>query len=341
MEGFEEYSNASEFLHKWTAQGSFGLTTTGPRTGLRCLSAPNTTWISQSFPDDSHATMIVGAAFYTMNQEVDQTLFQFRGDNTATTHVSIVKDNQGKIRVTRGGRTGTTLGVTTEKYIRLNVWEYIEAKVVLHDSAGSVHVRVNGFEVLAITDVDTKNGGTSTELDSIYIGQIERSTNADDQRIDDIYICNGAGEIHNDFLGPCKVYTLKPDGNGTYSEFTGSDSDSTDNYLLVDDLPLTTGSDYVEASTDDSIDTYTFEDVPTDGEVIGIELRAAALKTGTGAKSFAFVTRINDTDYTSDDIPLGESVALYSQLMTENPDTSATWEAAEINAAEFGVKARP
>jgi hypothetical protein len=66
----------------------------------------------------------------------------------------------------------------------------------------------------------------------------------------------------------CRFKVIKPDGgSGTY-EWTGSDSDETDNHLLVDEgVPNT--SDYVLAGNVGDEDTYTLEDSAGDDEDIG------------------------------------------------------------------------
>lgn len=82
-----------------------------------------------------------------------------------------------------------------------------------------------------------------------------------DYIVDDCAINDTSGSFQTSWPGEEEVIALRPNGNGDNSAFTGSDGNSTDNYLLVDDTPPDT-ADYVESNTSGQIDDYEFEATP-------------------------------------------------------------------------------
>ena len=61
-------------------------------------------------------------------------------------------------QIAAGAGYSTILGQTTDPALSTDNWHYIEVKVVVHDTAGSYEIRVDGVTVLSDTDVDTRGG---------------------------------------------------------------------------------------------------------------------------------------------------------------------------------------
>ena len=122
-------------------------------------------------------------------------------------------------------------------FVPSNNWYYLEISVTIDDAIGEVHVRLNGSTTDEVSYTgDTKNAGTATDIDAVRF--------AFSGRIADVYVLNSLGSMNNNFLGDVAVRTLIPDGNGTSSQLTGSDGNTTDNYLLVDEHNYSS-ADYV------------------------------------------------------------------------------------------------
>ena len=160
-------------------------------------------------------------------------------------------------------------------------------------------------------------------------------------KVDDLYVCNGAGTSNNDFLGDVAVYNLLPNGNGFYSQFVGSDADSTDNYLLVDEAGNPVTTDYAGSPTDGNKDTYTFQDLPvSSGTVLGTQVGMYAAKSDTLAKSIRSVARLSGVDATGTDHTLQTSYDIHDDIYETKPGGGA-WTIADVNNTEFGAEARP
>ena len=99
---------------------------------------------------------------------------------------------------------------------------------------------------------------------------------------DDVYLMAGTGD---EFLGDCTVATLLPTGNGFVNQFVGSDGNSTDNYLLVDEQPPSS-TDYVGSATTGQQDLYTLTNLTGSGTVLAVAptiyaVRARAYRLGS------------------------------------------------------------
>jgi hypothetical protein len=326
---------------KWTTlSGPFGVgpNVTYARTGPKsCFVGDWANVYRQLSVGEKHATMIAGAAFrFVSNYNVF--CYRFRGDNAATDHVNVKHTTDQRLQIYRGG---TLLDQTAPNLVAFNVWHYIETKTALADAGGRIVVRLNGLTVLDFTG-DTKNGGTDTSIDSIYIGEGTGNTSGQGFYFDDYYMLNGAGAVNNDLLGDCCVYALFPNGNGNYSQWVGSDGNSTDNYLLVDENPDPNTSDYVENSTAGNKDSYPMSDLP--GTVTGVQgviARAYASKSDAGAQVMRQFARVSGTDYAGADFaPSQGSYNTFSEIWELNPATSALWTPAQLNGAEFGIEGR-
>lgn len=285
---------------------------------------------------ERHATVIAGFGI-RLNALTNTNIFYFTG--VSANHAYLRRTSTGGLTAHKGD--GTLLASSATGILAAGTWYFIEAKIVVDDTTGSFIVKLNGQTVINFTG-DTRNGQTDALIYQISYEFTGGSSNTEVFWIDDIYFLNGAGSVNNNFIGDCKVLTLYPNGNGNYSQGVGSDGNSVDNYLLVDEPGTPNTSDYVAFANTGDKDTYTFEDLPA-GTVYGIAQRAYASKSDAGSRTMRNIQRIAGTDYASA-VDQGLSVTpTYlgkSDLMQVSPATAVLWTVAEINAAEFGVEAR-
>jgi hypothetical protein len=144
--------------------------------------------------------------------------------------------------------------------------------------------------------------------------------------------------VNTDFLGDVRVQALLPTGNGNSSQLVGSDGNSTDNYLLVDEVPPNEDTDYVESATVNDKDTYVFGNLtPTTGTVFGVQIVAEARKTDAGVRSFKSVARLSATEADGPDTTLSTTYAFYMDKRDTKPG-GGSWTITNVNDAEFGVK---
>lgn len=342
MDGFDYYNNPAQ---KYPGVSGPFMQTPGRNGVQNCSLNDNQILAAQLLPAQEHATMIIGLALYKQDPS-PYFDFWFQSDAGATTHAHVRILSDGSVTVYRGD-AGTLLGsapagTIPEAQITNGSWCYIEVKAVLHDTTGSIEVRRNGSAtpIINLTGIDTKNGGTKTVFDRWALHAKNGVW-----RIDDFYVCNGAGSANNNFLGDVAVRTLFPTADGTNRNMTGVGTvagTGTGTWQNVDETGAGNTTDYNYSATNDVYDTYGVTDLPsTTGQIAGVQVQVLAAKSDLGAKSVAPMIRSGGTDYTGTDVPLGQSYTYARQLYEQNPNTSAAWTPSGVNAAEFGAKVRP
>ena len=251
---------------------------------------------------------------------------------SSTVHLALIFDASGFLVVKRGS---TVLATATSHAFLLNTWYYIEVKVVVHDTTGSVAVRVDGVPVTfnaSLTGIDTRNAGTAGIVDRVRF-----AGSAAYYFYDDLYICDDAGSVNNDFLGICKIERLLPStGNGDHVDFTCSTG--TDHGALVDENPPTDDTDYVSSDTAGHQDCYHYPSLALTGSILGVQTNLYARKTDAGARTVAAIVRSGGTTYPGAALAPLTTYRYLTEVQAVNPATGLAWTAAEIAGLQVGMK---
>lgn len=355
FEGFDSSGNRTALDPNYdfstgTGTGEAGLFTPGRLSGRAAFNESTTT--AQEYMSlpvgglSSEDDWIVGMAF-----KVNGTEFSQHGGSDFRPAIISFHDSDGdeQFRIyarsgtlnARVGQSGTLFG-TADLSINAKVWYFLEVKVNFHASTGSIVARIHEQEVLNLTNINTAST-TSGQTRPYEI----RFANENGARleIDDIYICDDVdatgtqGAAYNDFLGDNIVVRLTPNANGTTNDFTGSDADSTDNYLLVDDDPPDGDTTYVQSATVGQKDLYGFEALSlTPAQIEAVVLKSYAKKTDGGSRTFVHVARSSASETDSDAIAPSTDYQFHQSIFTLDPNTSARWLKAGVDAMEGGVK---
>ena len=160
----------------------------------------------------------------------------------------------------------------------------------------------------------------------------------DSNNVDDVYVCDRLGSEFNDYLGEVQVEGLFPNGNGTYSQFVGSDGNSVDNYLLVDEAPAVE-TDLVSSDVVGAKDTYQFANLlVAAGQILAVSPTAAISKTNAGESKMKIVERLaNGTERKSVSF-VATNLTQFNEIPKTRDPEGAVWTVASVNAAEFGVE---
>jgi len=310
-----------------------------PRTGRACLKTGGTTTTYISIPTRSEVNEIYIGFAFRMSALPSLSNYLWLTFYAEGAGCGLTIQTDGKIGWKTGGTVIDDSGVNV---LAVDTWYYIEVKVVKSNStsADDCIVKVDGDEWINLSP-----GSDTSYLSYPLITKsvLFSGYSACLRYYDDIYICDSVGAAPcNTFLGDSKVATLYPDGNGNVNNFTGSDADSTDNYLHVDDGSGPDGdTSYVESATVDHIDLYSFTALAeASGAIFGVEVVSTIKLDQPGASRVAsHVTRIDGTNYVNSNL-IGSDIdyATYGSLWALNPDDSAAWEDADIANAEFGIK---
>lgn len=239
-------------------------------------------------------------------------------------------------------RDTTVLGTPSVATLPFGVATYVEWKATIHNSTGTVEVRLNGAPVLVLTSQDTQATATA-QWTNIALGQAENIANSvtagSSKNIDydDVYVLDGSGAAPwNTFLGDCRVDAFLPSAAGASAQWTPS---AGANYQCVDDNPPNDDTDSTTSSTTGHTDSFTYPDAPVAGAVIyGVQHCLNLKKLDAGTCTVAPVVRHSGTVYPGAVVSPGTSYAYGLLAQQVNPGTGAAWVEADFNAAEFGYQ---
>ncbi len=325
----------------WQFGGDTTTRTAGTgQSGLASLRSSGGTTAYMGYGFSTLTELIVGFC-YKHSSILDKAFFGLQsssGDFAGNTELRFEASGAGEIVVKRANAT-VEIGRSGVGVLQSSIENYLEIRVLASTTVGEVEVRINGdpTPVLNLSGVNT--GAASFQLMELY-GSPSGTRDFSAWTFIEV-----DATPPNDFLGHIRFGVSDPNGNGNSSQMVGSDGNSTDNYLLVDDGTggsITNDSDttYVQSSTVGNKDTYAHEDLPTTAlSIIAVCPRFTARKTDAGTRSMKIVTRRGGTDYDgATEQFLGTSYGHFKEALLVDPNTSAAWTEANYNAAEFGQK---
>lgn len=252
---------------------------------------------------------------------------------SGTSHLTFYGNATNGISVYRADNSGTLLGTTTANLIPQNVWSWVQVKVVISDTIGSVEIRdASGNVALLLTGIDTRNGLTGV-IDAIKLG----STNITAQYgYDDLHVWDTTGTICNTWTSETRIDVLLPNAAGAVTQFTPSTGA---NWDCVNENSVSV-TDYVSNAVAGNQDLYNFTDLPhVPLSIYGTVLSAVATKDDAGVRAVQTLCRSGTTTVNGPSLALNLGTwQRTSRVIEADPNTSAAWTVAGLNAAQFGVQ---
>lgn len=285
------------------------------------------------------AKIIMGYAYFNGNITAGQQPVSFYGDSNSIQHLTLTLNPTTQLwELRRGAATGTLLATGTHVQ-ESAVWRNHQVSATVDDTTGTFVFKIDGVNDISFTG-DTRNGGVSTNIDSInFMGGNSNSS----VRADDLWICNGVdatatqGRPNNDFLGDLKVNPHIPNAAGDLTQWTPSVGA---NYTTVDEVPANT-TDYVSSNVAGNKDLYNLTDLPAGANTVyGVQVLVNAQKTDAGARGLKTVVKENSVvTVEATDHPLSVTYTQYQgPLLAVKPSNSAVWAPTDVNAMQAGVE---
>jgi hypothetical protein len=339
-DSFDHYSNAY-IQSKWTSVFNFGTANQGlqlnnvqQRTGPQCGAFTG----NGAFKTIKNATTWIFGGAFNWQQYGGGVSFVHIG----TPQVALSIQNDGTLVVVSGPHgfdPGTVLGTTDPSTaITLGRYYYIEFKSTIHQSAGTVVVRINGQEVLNLAGVNTSPNG-----DNIAdVVQVTGPGGGSFVFVDDLYVCDDSGTANTDFLGDVKIGVIVARAAGDFTQWTPSSGSV--NFALVNEIPPDGDASYVSAvanvSPPDPEDTYFFQTVDPTITVLAIQTNIIARKDDEGNRALSLITRFGGVDSVAD--PTGRFANFtyidYLNQFDVNPLTTLQWTPTSLNLAQWGYR---
>ena len=327
FDGFDHYTS-SQLTRRYDVGSGNMSSTTRYNTGQSFNMSSGSHSLTKIFASSSQAYNICYAFQITSN---GGSPFIMELRNGTSTHFFMQITNLRFELLNSGfGRLGIT-----NKSVKINVWYFLELYIVIENTLSSGHCQlmVNGEQWLNVTSGDTQNGATASADRFVMEGGSQGTL------YDDLAIYQSAVSSTPTFYGDQRVQTLYPNGNGNYSQFNGSDGNSVNNYLLVDEAQANDDTDYVEIDVSGNKDSYTYDNLlSTPNSVSALQINCVQKKGDAGARTGRLFHRISGTDYESSDFIPTTSYGNAAYLTTVSPATSSAWAASEVNGMEAGIK---
>jgi hypothetical protein len=333
-DSFDHY-NTAQIPRKWsgvigaptiqsgTARTGSAMKTTGGSVGAYKALTAQSTWIV-GFASNLEATA-TGA------------LLTLYDTSNAAPQVTLKAESSGLLTVRRGSDSGTVLGTTSSAH-PIGAWCYVELKVLISGTVGTVDVQINGVNVLSLTGQNTKSTAAAT-ADTIIVNSAVPTANGSgytqNREIDDLYVCDGTGAANNTFLGDVTVQCVFPTGAGATTGWAHTGAAT--NWQAVSETPADDDTSYVSTSSVGAVDSYAHGAVGA-GTVFGVQLCLEARKTDTGARVIQPLVRSGGADSPGSMVPLSTSYQIYTDIRETDPNTGLAWTTSGINAAEIGEK---
>jgi len=253
-------------------------------------------------------------------------------------------NTDGTISVLRDpGTTSCVVLGTTTNALQAGVFAYVELKVTVHDSTGTVDVRINGAAGLSLTGQNTRGTGASNAWTNLRVGYMamDPPTTVNTLDIDDLVAMDGSGARNNAFLGDVTIGCLHPDADGNSHAWVLSTGtpDNNEDYLCVDEALVNDDTDYISTATVNAKSTFSMQDVAAGANVKAVQIVTAQRKAAEGPGLIKHVVRSNSTDYDLTEQGIGgTSYAFLRSVVEVDPATSAAWTESGFNSVEIGIK---
>lgn len=293
----------------------------------------NNSWVGWWFTS-GWQEFVFGFAYYNPNTTFTNNNRICNCQDGATTQVDIRTDGSGHLFATRNG---TTIGSASSNTLTTG-WHYIEMKVKVDGSVGTVEVRVDGSSSgwLSLTGQNTK-ATANASANRFYV--ISRGA-VSSQLWKDIYILDTGTGVNRTFLGDISVVPLYPSGaDGTYQQWAANTGTQT---AAVQDGNTGTGTypdgdtAYISDTVAGDISAFTHDACPS-GTIFGVEQVAYARATTSGTINLVYV-QSGSVAGTSGTKTLTTSYKYYWDIQEQNPTGSATWTKSTVDSTHIGVK---
>ena len=222
----------------WPGWGSGYCATFGPDT-----SADNN-YILIPF-GSSLSTVYCGFAFRPRKNIVNPAfLFGMWNSGSSVYHTIcwLVDNSTLAVRLYDGSTQPISTATVAYNACRQGCWTYIEYKVVIHDTTGSVSIRINGIEIFNVGSLDTKYGN-STDASHLKLFGVNGDSDTQDgcNCFDDVYIDS------SEFLGPIHIEQILPDGDTADEDWACSAG--SDSFALINENPKDDDTTYISSAT--------------------------------------------------------------------------------------------
>jgi hypothetical protein len=345
-DGFDFYNTAADAAGNpdiWAVATFVILQQGGTRTGLG-----NWMFLGNNSATNGNLTTVTfansGTIFVNMNIRSGQAHVNggtqqcvgFSWQDAGNKNGGVFLRNGGDFVVTTGGIGSTVLATSSNLCPTHNTWYHIQVKIVIHNTAGSVELRLNGSATASFlaTGINTRNLTANFFANSVNVNS--NSPTAGDG-IDDFYVFNDQAPQPNTFQGDVQAIQLMPTTDVATAWVRNG---GTNNCLQVDDARQDGDSTYVATNVVNAVDTYALTALATTPEgIVAVCPKYVARMDDVGPHQMTAQLKSGPTTVTLPTYTFAGNTYAYQQATyTVDPNTSATWSAAAVNSLQLSIK---
>lgn len=242
--------------------------------------------------------------------------------------------NGGDFVVTSGDKGSAVLATSSVLIPVVNVWHHIQAKIVVNNATGTVDLRLDGSPSANFSSgsINTRNGTANAFANIINI----TSTSPSLDGVDDFYAFNDQGAAPITWQGDVRAVQQVPT---TDSAITWTRNTGPNNCLTVDDLRQDGDTTYVATNVVNNVDTYGLAALATTpSTVVAVVPRYIARMDDAGPHTVTAQLTSGGTTVTLSNYNTTSSYAYQQAVYAQDPNTSAAWSAAAVNALLLSIK---
>lgn len=313
----------------WALTGSYSLVA-GARESTKAAQFDSNNYMTHAVDSASTMYLCVRMKIVSASGTSGRTSIGFY--EGGTNHIGIGVTAAQKLEILRAG---TNLATSVEA-LPTGTWVQLQIKVVIHDSAGSVEIRKDGAAsaFVGVSGVDTRNGVTGI-IDTLLIGTV--STFGGTLAFMDLAAWTDAGESPTSWVGDARIDSCLPSGAGSSAQATPS---AGSNYECMDEAQQDGDTSYVQSATNGHIDLYAMANMThTPSTIHAVAATVLAKKTDAGTGSIKARMKSGATALSGSEVALSaDAYKRVSLIKGVDPNTSAAWEKAAVDALEAGFE---
>ena len=258
-------------------------------------------------------------------------------------------DTAGAIRVERWGGSAeeSFIAQTSPDLIREHIWYHFGWKVLVHPTAGSVDVRLNGEPIITVAGISTITALGPTYWSGV-IGGFGVGDNGNGTIFDDFVVMDDVADGLDDprlpggggftkFLGPVEIIVKRPNGPGLAAEWTPSPAGA--NWDQVNDVDADDDATHNSAAPDavGASDLHAMENLLPAEDVLAVQSLVCARKTEEGVAAAALLVHEGGATTVGPTVYQPNVYAYLHRAEPTLPDGSL-WTKARWDAIQYGYR---
>jgi len=291
-------------------------------------------FLAIGYPNNETIIVNTRIAFANSNFQVgNRRIINFL--DAGTTQCGLTYMNNGYLNF-GAGTSGDNLASSLDFFpINSDAYYDIELKVRVHNTLGSVELRINGVQQFSVSNVNTRS--TSNNFSNVIrIGPLTGNTICV-PFFKQFILMDTTGSVMNDFIGPVDVTSLRPNADGEYDDWTANTGTR---FAAVNQAVTDGDTTFVSSSTPGDQVTFQLGNLPsgvTDVFAVFPQMQIRREQGTTRICKFLMRSGIDD-ELGAKELAIGPTYAFRQEAITTSPFTTNAWDVAEVNGLELGVE---